>query len=134
MWRLILAVVLAPVFWGFVQFPGNLLLSSLFPQAALAAEAGGGPAQPLGYLLLALLLAFGYATFSGFCSAWVAATDPRRIGLYAGVVLLAVGIAVQASIWDMLPLWWHVVFLASIMPFALLGASLKGAPDTPEAQ
>jgi len=122
--RLILGAVLAPVFWGVVQLPGNLLLLALFPEAAEAQAQG--TAAPLGYLLLALLFAFGYALVSGYCSAWVAGGNPTRTGVAAGLVLLAVGIAVQASFWDALPVWWHLTFLASIVPFALLGARLRG--------
>ena len=122
MWRLVLAIILAPLFWAILQFPGNTLLLNFFPQAADVSAA------PLGYLLLALLFAFGYAIFSGYCAAWVAATDPLRVGLGAGAMLLAVGIAVQVSYWDVMPVWWHLLFLASIVPFTLLGARFKGGP------
>jgi len=122
MWRFISGVILAPVFWGLLQFPGNLLLFNLYPEAA------NGSATPSSYLILALLFAFVYALFSGFCSAWVAATDPRKIGVAAGLLLLIVGIAVQLSFWELLPVWWHLIFLASIVPLTMLGARLKGAP------
>ena len=119
MWRLILAVVLAPVVWGVLQVPGNLLLLSLFPGAL---EAG---ATPLTYLLLALGFSFLYGLFAGYCSAWVAGAEARKAGIGAGLILLAVGIAVQVGFWDQLPLWWHLCFLAAIVPMAMLGARFR---------
>jgi hypothetical protein len=52
------------------------------------------------------------------------------VGLAAGALLLVVGIAVQVSYWDALPVWWHLAFLVSIVPFTLLGARLRGGPRT----
>ena len=125
MWRLILAIVLAPVFWGVLQLPGNLLLSNLFPGAAET-----GPA-PTAYLLLTLGFSFLYGLFAGYCSAWVAAAEARKAGIGAGIILLMIGIAVQASFWDQLPLWWHLCFLAAIVPMAMLGARLKNPAPMP---
>jgi hypothetical protein len=122
MGRFVLAIVLAPVFWGALQFPGQVLLSAIFPDSA------GNPAGSPGYLILALVFAFGYAFVSGYCAAWVAAAEPRRIGIGAGLCLLAVGIAVQVSFWEAVPLWWHLTFLASIVPLTMIGAAVKGSP------
>lgn len=119
MWRLILAVALAPVFWGALQVPGNLLLLTLFPGAL---EAG---ATSMAYLLLALGFSFLYGLFAGYCSAWVGGDEARKAGIGAGLILLAVGIAVQVGFWDQLPLWWHLCFLVAIVPMAVLGSRLK---------
>jgi len=120
MGRLILAALLAPVFYAILQLPGNLTLFSLYPAAAEPAFDA-----PMSYLLLGLCFSFVYGTFAGFCSAWVAGGDPRRAGVASGTVLLLVGIAVQSAYWDQLPLWWHLVFLAAIVPMAMLGAQLR---------
>jgi hypothetical protein len=75
MGRLIIAALLAPVFWGVLQFPGNLALLTLYPAAAQPPFDA-----PMSYLLLALGFSFAYGTFAGFFSAWVAGGDPRRAG------------------------------------------------------
>ena len=124
MWRMILAVVLAPVFWGMLQVPGNLLLLKLFPGAL------GADAKPMTYLLLALGFSFRYGLFAGYCSAWIAGAEAVKTGIGAGVVLLAVGIAVQAGFWDQLRLWWHLCFLTAIVPIAVLGARLRNSGST----
>ena len=116
--RFILAVVLAPIYYGVICLPGNALLMMAFPAI------GEGTAAPtVLYLVLALTVSLGYAAFAGFCSAWTAADGGRQLGLWAGAVLLAVGVAVQASFWNALPVWYHIAFLATIIPLTVLGAS-----------
>ncbi|MCW5874766.1 MAG: hypothetical protein KIS88_09005 [Anaerolineales bacterium] len=44
--------------------------------------------------------------------------------LILGVVLLLVGIAVQRQYWKLMPLWYHLLFLALLVPTTLFGASL----------
>lgn len=119
MGRLVLAVLLAPVFWGVLQIPGNLLLTTAYPHAMATQP------TPLGFLLLALLASFIYGIFAGYCSAWCAGDKARQAGLWAGIVLLIVGIAVQAVSWSLLPVWWHLTFLVAIMPMAFFGARLR---------
>ncbi len=119
MGRLILAALLAPVFWGVLLIPGNLILTNLYPQALQT------PPAPLDYLLLALLASFLYGIFAGYCSAWCAGDRARQSGLWSGIALLIVGIAVQTASWSLLPVWWHLIFLAAIVPMALIGARLR---------
>ena len=45
-------------------------------------------------------------------------------GVALGLALLAVGIAVQAGYWDVLPIWYHLIFLALLLPMAALGGRL----------
>lgn len=111
------------MFWGVLQLPGNLLLN-LFP-GALEADA-----TPMTYLLLAPGPSFLDGLFAGYCNAWVAGAEAVKTGIGAGVVLLAVGIAVQADFWDQLPLWWHLCFLTAIVPMAALGARLRNSGST----
>ena len=125
MLRLTLGIVLAPVFWGVIQFPGSLLVSSMYPDVA----AGSVP-PPLAYLLIALALSAAYAVFSGFCAALTAGTNDNRLSIGAGLVLLVVGIGVQVAFWDTLPVWYHLVFLALIMPLTYLGTRIyKPKPE-----
>ena len=124
MLRFILAIILAPVFWGLLMFPGNLLALLVYPEAA------DGSVTPLGFLLLGLLFSFVYSIFAGFCSALVAGTSSMRLGLGAGIALLVFGLAVQISYWELLPLWYHLTFLASLIPFAIIGSRLRKPHET----
>ncbi|MFK5956528.1 MAG: hypothetical protein QM477_08805 [Planctomycetota bacterium] len=37
-------------------------------------------------------------------------------------VLLGSGILAQASYWSVMPLWYHVSFLAALLPVCMIGA------------
>ena len=120
--RLIAAAVAAPVIWGVCQAGGNLLLQTLFPGVAPGAES-----IPMGYLVGALLLSLVYGVVSGAGAARIAAADLIPVVIAAGGVLLAVGLAVQISFWDVLPTWWHLTFLAMILPSTACGARLAAS-------
>lgn len=121
--RVILGVLAAPVLWGLLSVPVNLLLGHLYGEAIAA------PPYPTTYLLASLVLSFGYSLFAGWGAARIAggaAAGTMPLGLGAGVALLAVGIAVQISVWDTIPIWWHLIFLAMLIPMCLAGARLAG--------
>ena len=118
MLRFIAAIILAPVFFGVLVFPGNMLIFVVYPEAA------DGNVTSLGFLLMALLFSVGYSVFAGFCSALVAGTNAMRLGIGAGVALLVVGVAVQVSVWNTLPVWYHLTFLALLIPCTILGSRL----------
>ena len=123
--RLILAFIVAPVVWGVVMFGGTLLIGMVFPDVQPA-----GP-FPTGYLVLALVGSVIYSVVSGMAAAAVAGGDATRAGLVAGVALLLVGVGVQAGSWDLLPVWYHLVFLALLIPAAVVGARLLGNRSAP---
>lgn len=116
--RLILGIVAAPILWGIISIPINLGLASLYGAAA-------APPYPESYLISALILSVGYALFSGYGAAIVAGTGERKLGLGAGIALLIVGLGVQISAWDSLPVWWHLIFLAMLVPVCTYGAGLR---------
>lgn len=119
MGRLILGIIAAPVLWGVISVPINLGLAGFYGEAAAA------PPFPTSYLVIALILSVGYGLISGYGAAWIAGTNERRLSIGAGIALLVVGLGVQISVWDVIPLWWHVVFLAMLVPVCMFGASLR---------
>ena len=42
-------------------------------------------------------------------------------------VQLAIGIAVEASYWELMPVWYHLLFLALLIPATVYGGRLKTA-------
>ncbi len=111
------AILMAPVVWGALALPGNQLVFLAYPEA-LAGQ------TPLGYLVLALVISLVYSFVSGAISGWIAKPDFTRIGPLAGLALLVVGVIAQVTYWDALPVWYHLVFLASLIPMAMAGANL----------
>jgi uncharacterized protein (DUF983 family) len=43
-----------------------------------------------------------------------------------GTILLLVFIPEHASLWNKFPLWYHVTFLASLIPLCMVGGRLAG--------
>ena len=119
MGRLILAILAAPLLWGVVMLPFNLLLISMYPETAQA------PPYPTSYLLIALILSCGYSLFAGFSAAWIARSSEPRVGIGAGIALLIVGLGVQVGQWNEIPLWYHLIFLVLLIPMCIAGTRLR---------
>ncbi|TNF84863.1 MAG: hypothetical protein EP301_10735 [Gammaproteobacteria bacterium] len=117
--RLILGIIAAPVLWGVISVPINLGLASLYGDTAAA------PPFPTSYLVIALVLSVGYGLFAGYGAAWIAGTNERKLSLGAGIALLIFGLGVQIGNWDAIPIWWHIIFLAMLVPVCMYGASLR---------
>lgn len=64
---------------------------------------------------------------SGFLAAFIAGEN-RRAPLILGVILLIVGIAVEAYAWNYAPAWYHIIFVLLLIPMTLLGGKLKENP------
>ncbi len=111
------AILMAPVVWGALALPGNQLVFLVYPEAL-------DGQTPLDYLLLSLVVSLVYTFVSGAVSGWIAKPDFTRIGLFAGLALLAFGVFTQIVYWEALPLWYHLAAIAFIVPVAMAGANL----------
>lgn len=63
-----------------------------------------------------------------------AAINARRAGRPVIVLtglLLAVGVAVEASSWSAYPVWYHLTFLVLLAPATILGARIAARPGPP---
>ena len=45
----------------------------------------------------------------------------RTVVLATGIVLLAIFVPIHVTVWDKFPIWYHLVWLVSIVPLTLLG-------------
>jgi len=64
---------------------------------------------------------------SGFLAAFIAGEN-RRAPLALGVLLLLFGLMVEVMVWSYLPVWYHLLFLALLIPMTVLGGKLKKVP------
>jgi hypothetical protein len=58
---------------------------------------------------------------AGFAAAWIAKGSGTAVKVL-GALLLLLFLPVHYGLWDKFPTWYHVVFLASLVPLTLLGA------------
>jgi hypothetical protein len=87
----------------------------------------------LGMLVLRLVTAALTSLIAGAVAAWIAPSSPR-VPVLVGATLLAVFIPLHVRVFSLFPLWYHLVFLVTLIPLVMLGARLvrvravRGAP------
>lgn len=125
--RSIIAVVVGFVLWSALWVGVN---STLFAQTSQAA-ARGEPVLHIRTLLGMLALSVICSLVSGAAAGRISGrTHPVMI--LAGLLLL-VGIGVEASAWNLLPVWYHVLFLGLLIPVTVIAGRLErfGAAPRP---
>ena len=128
--RPILAIVVGLVVW--------VVVISLLDRGLRLLVAGYAAAEPifsftLGMLVLRLVIAAVTSLIAGAAAAWIAPSSPRVPAL-VGATLLVAFIPIHVRLFSLFPLWYHLVFLATLIPLVMLGARLarvravRGAP------
>lgn len=75
-------------------------------------------------LLLTLFKSFICSIISGLIAAIIAKENTKST-LLLGVLLLAFGIFIQSTLWNYLPLWYHIPFLLLLIPMTLIGGKFQ---------
>jgi hypothetical protein len=124
MGRLIGAVVAGFLWWTFLWLGGHWVLRRASPESF----AEDGTTQSV--VLLAVLLVWSVVCTlaAGYLTAHIAREWARRAVLALAGILLGVGIVVQVQFWDVMPLWYHLLFLVLLFPMTLVGARLRDRP------
>ncbi len=112
---------------GLIAWPALFLTSYQGLMAVFAEhfeEDGGLFWAPLLIGLLALSVVVSYAT--GWITAAVAPAASRvKLATIVGLINLAFGIFAQSSGWELAPVWYHLPFLALLLPAHWLGGVAK---------
>ncbi len=118
--RQITAFVIALITW--------VLIASLLNRMLRIGMSGYAAAEPVMAFTLSMQwfrLALGAmaSVSAGYVLARLA-PKARRLPLILGGLLLAVFLPVHYNLWNRFPIWYHLVFLLSIIPLVALGAQL----------
>jgi len=121
--RPILAFAVGLVVW--------FLLISVLDRALRIFVPGYAAAEPtmsftLGMLAARLLIAALTSLIAGAAAAWIAPSSPR-LPVLLGAVLLVAFIPIHVQLWSLFPFWYHLVFLATLIPLVALGSWLTRA-------
>jgi len=137
MLRIVLGVVAGFVSWVIVWFVGETILSVMWPsfgehQAAFQAAIEAGPRIPHFYsdstfLAIHCVLASIVSLLAGLVSAFVAGEN-KRAPLIVGLLLLALGLLKAVTSWPLVPIWYHILFTAILLPLTIAGATMKYRP------
>ncbi len=121
MGRSILAVLAGAVLWALLWIGSNATLAATFPRQIVPNEYIGH----VGILMTLLALSVVYSVLAGYATGVVAQANRVRHGFALGILQLALGIFFQAQYWQLMPLWYHLPFLALLLPGNVYGAWLR---------
>src|SRR5215471_5846334 len=119
--RSILALIVGTAVWVLVA---SLLNRGL--RLALGGYAAAEPQMTFTHGMMAARLALGtVASLASGAVTRAVAPFSTRVSWVLGAFLLAVFIPIHVQLWPKFPVWYHLVFLGSLMPLVILGAALS---------
>ena len=121
MLRQVLAVLAGFALWSVLWLTYNAVLVKLgvLPQDQTQ------PLQETGALIALLVGSIIASLLAGYAAAVTGKAPSLRPVAALGLLLLAVGIFVQSQFWLLMPLWYHLLFLALLLPACIAGARLR---------
>ena len=136
--KIVLGVIAGFVAWSILWVGSDQVLMTASPNWYGAHQLGFEKAITNGesftadttILIMHLVRSAIVSIMSGFLAAFIAGEN-RRAPMILGVILLLVGIAVEAYAWNYAPAWYHILFVLLLIPMAMLGGKLKQDPATP---
>jgi len=114
--RVILAVIAGAVVWAALWVGGTM---ALVPQ--------GQPVTQVGVLLGLILYSVVLSALAGYVTAAIARAGAMTAVWSLAALQLILGIIAETSAWSMTPVWYHLVFLALIVPATVWGGKRRVA-------
>ena len=112
-----------------------VLVVTLLNRGLRAGLPGYALAEPtmtftLGMKVARLVLGALASLVAGAATGWIA---PSRTGLpwVLGAIILAAFIPIHLQLWTKFPVWYHLVFLGTLVPLVVLGAALIQSRNSP---
>ena len=129
--RIIFGVIAGFFAWAIVWLGSEKVLSTIWPafgahQVAFqaAVEHGSQFTANATFLLIHIVLASIVSVISGFLAALIAGEN-KRAPLVLGFLLVAFGLLKVVMSWPYVPIWYHVIFTAVLIPMTIIGGRLK---------
>ena len=134
MLRIVLGVIAGFLAWVMAWVGSEKVLSAIFPEGfgahqrafEAALNDGGQFTADTTLLLTHIVLGSVVSLMSGFLAALIAAENARA-PLFLGILLLAMGLLKMVMSWPYVPLWYHIIFTALLIPMAIIGGRLYTA-------
>jgi hypothetical protein len=129
--RIILGVIAGFVAWSIIWLGSDqLLINSMgwyaeHQMAFKKALTDKGTFEPLTSVLVMNIVRSVITSLIGGYIAALVAGEYRRSTFWLGLILLLVGVTVEAVAWNYLPIWYHLVFLALLIPMTVIGGKLR---------
>ncbi len=120
MGRIIGGVVVGFIVWSIIWMGSHEILALVSDRYAAAVIEGQ---FTTGDLIIALFRSALASVVAGWAAVMIAG-EFSKTAVALGVLLLVVGILVQISSWSMFPVWYHLVFLVSLIPVTIAGGRI----------
>jgi len=128
--RIVLGVIVGFFSWAIVWFGSERILSAIWPafgahQLAFeeAIKNGGQFTADSTMLLPHIVLGSIISVMSGLLAALLAGGN-QRAPLVVGFLLLGLGVLKAVMSWPYVPIWYHFIFTALLLPMTILGGKL----------
>jgi hypothetical protein len=119
--RSIAALVSGYVLWTVLWLGGN---AGLRAAGTLPGDLTRPVLAPMPLFAL-LVLSVVCSLSSGYVAGAVLRSSSIRTVALLGVLLFATGCFVQSTVWHLMPLWYHLVFLGMVIPVTLVGGVVR---------
>jgi len=133
MLRIVLGVVGGFIAWLMVWVASEKVIGAIWPtfgahqrafeEAIKNGSGASGFTADTAMLLTQLILGIIVSVLAGTLAALIAGENSRA-PLFFGILLLAMGIAKAVMSWQYVPIWYHIVFTAMLLPLAIIGGKL----------
>ena len=130
MLRIVLGVIGGFIGWMIVWIGSEKIISAIWPAFGVHQKAfeeaimnGGEFTADTIMLLTHIVLGSIVSVMAGGMAALIAGEDSKA-PMFAGILLLLMGIAKAVMSWQYVPIWYHVIFTAILLPLAIVGGKL----------
>ena len=123
MLKIILGIIGGFVVWSILWVAGDAVLRTVWTSYDESVKTMN---LSFSMLIMPLILSVIVSIISGYIAALIARENTKS-PLILGIILLIVGVLVQMSVWEQIPLWYHLTFLILLVPMTILGGKLKTA-------
>jgi hypothetical protein len=119
--RTIIAVLAGAALWAVLWVGGTQAAAAAFPNLLAA----GQPVTHAGALITLIVYSLPLSVLAGYVTAAVATGDRMRAVWILAILQLALGLFIEISSWNLAPGWYHIVFLALLVPATVYGGALR---------
>lgn len=119
--RAALAVLAGAAAWALPWIAGTRGAQAAFPEHL-------SPDQPITHVgTLVGLIAYSVvlSVIAGFVTASIARQNALRTVWVLAWIQLALGLVAEVSYWNLMPAWYHISFLALLVPATVYGGRLR---------
>ena len=120
LFKSIRAVAIGFLFIGGLSFAADAVVRKFVPNAFI-----GGRTDSIPVLILTIVYVAMFSIVGSFTTAHLAPREPMKHAVFLGVLGLIFSAIGAVLVWGNAPVWYHVVSLALVIPYAWIGGRLR---------